>query len=47
MGSTAFLVGPMNQLKAMFKPTRLIATILYLGSLVMTLVVVFVVCLCG
>eukprot|EP01129_Flabellula_baltica_P017730 TRINITY_DN993_c0_g1_i1.p1 TRINITY_DN993_c0_g1~~TRINITY_DN993_c0_g1_i1.p1 ORF type:complete len:184 (+),score=24.96 TRINITY_DN993_c0_g1_i1:62-553(+) len=40
--STAFLYGPMEQLKAMFKPTRIIATIIYIGSLVMTLVVVLV-----
>ncbi|XP_070318810.1 vesicle transport protein SFT2B isoform X2 [Odocoileus virginianus] len=30
LGSTAFLMGPMKQLKRMFEPTRLIATIMVL-----------------
>jgi len=38
VGSTLFLMGPMNQLKKMFDPTRLIATIVFLACLVMTLV---------
>jgi len=36
--STIFLMGPMNQLKKMFDPTRLIATIVFIGSVIMTLV---------
>jgi hypothetical protein len=36
--STLFLMGPMNQLKRMFDPTRLIATIVFILSVVMTLV---------
>jgi len=31
---TFFLSGPLNQLKKMFEPTRLIATIVYLTSIV-------------
>jgi len=31
-------MGPMNQLKKMFDPTRLIATIVFIASVVMTLV---------
>lgn len=40
---TFFLVGPMNQLKKMFDPSRLIATIVFLGAIVMTLVSALVV----
>jgi len=41
--STGFLVGPMRQLKMMLKPTRLIATIVYVAALVLTLVAAFVI----
>ncbi|KAJ6662227.1 hypothetical protein lerEdw1_012390 [Lerista edwardsae] len=37
LGSTIFLMGPMKQLKRMFEPTRLIATIVMLVCLVLTL----------
>ncbi|XP_053933672.1 vesicle transport protein SFT2B isoform X5 [Cuculus canorus] len=37
IGSTCFLMGPMKQLKRMFEPTRLIATIVMLLCLVLTL----------
>ncbi|XP_077198149.1 vesicle transport protein SFT2B [Paroedura picta] len=37
LGSTIFLMGPMRQLKRMFEPTRLIATIVMLLCLVLTL----------
>ncbi|NXB55497.1 SFT2B protein, partial [Struthidea cinerea] len=37
IGSTMFLMGPMKQLKRMFEPTRLIATIVMLLCLVLTL----------
>uniref|UniRef100_A0A8D0GV96 Vesicle transport protein n=1 Tax=Sphenodon punctatus TaxID=8508 RepID=A0A8D0GV96_SPHPU len=37
IGSTVFLMGPMKQLKRMFEPTRLIATIVMLLCLVLTL----------
>ncbi|XP_009077405.1 PREDICTED: vesicle transport protein SFT2B, partial [Acanthisitta chloris] len=37
IGSTMFLMGPMNQLKKMFEPTRLIATIVMLLCLILTL----------
>ncbi len=43
IGSTLFLVGPSAQLKRMFKETRIVATILFLGSLIGTLVFVFLV----
>ncbi|NXC69299.1 SFT2B protein, partial [Anhinga anhinga] len=33
IGSTLFLMGPMKQLKRMFEPTRLIATIVMLVSI--------------
>lgn len=38
---TLFLSGPVKQLKAMFAKTRIIITLLYLGSIVATLVVAF------
>lgn len=38
LGSTMFLMGPLNQLKKMFDPSRLVATIVFLICLVMTLV---------
>uniref|UniRef100_A0A674HB74 Vesicle transport protein n=1 Tax=Taeniopygia guttata TaxID=59729 RepID=A0A674HB74_TAEGU len=37
IGSTMFLMGPMKQLKRMFEPTRLIATIVMLLCLILTL----------
>ncbi|XP_064413407.1 vesicle transport protein SFT2B isoform X2 [Latimeria chalumnae] len=37
LGSTLFLMGPLKQLKRMFEPTRLIATIVMLVCLVLTL----------
>uniref|UniRef100_A0A8C3LZY8 Vesicle transport protein n=1 Tax=Chrysolophus pictus TaxID=9089 RepID=A0A8C3LZY8_CHRPC len=37
IGSTLFLMGPMKQLKKMFEPTRLIATIVMLLCLILTL----------
>ncbi|XP_049737272.1 vesicle transport protein SFT2B [Elephas maximus indicus] len=37
LGSTIFLMGPMKQLKRMFEPTRLIATVVMLLCLVLTL----------
>ncbi|XP_053163512.1 vesicle transport protein SFT2B [Hemicordylus capensis] len=37
LGSTIFLMGPMKQLKRMFEPTRLIATIVMLLCLILTL----------
>nr|XP_046257673.1 vesicle transport protein SFT2A [Scatophagus argus] len=41
LSSTCFLMGPMKQLKRMFEPTRLIATIVMLLCLVLTLCAVF------
>jgi len=38
---TAFLWGPCAQLKSMFAPVRAVATVVYLLSIVLTLVVVF------
>lgn len=37
IGSTIFLMGPMKQLKRMFEPTRLIATVLVLLCFALTL----------
>ncbi|NXY91348.1 SFT2B protein, partial [Alcedo cyanopectus] len=37
IGSTLFLMGPVKQLKRMFEPTRLIATIVMLLCLILTL----------
>ena len=42
LGSTMFLIGPMRQLKRMFKKTRFIASLLFILSLIGTLVFVFV-----
>ncbi|KAM9804398.1 vesicle transport protein SFT2A [Neosynchiropus ocellatus] len=39
--STCFLMGPLKQLKRMFEPTRLIATIVMLLCLILTLCSVF------
>ncbi|XP_008320494.1 vesicle transport protein SFT2A [Cynoglossus semilaevis] len=41
LSSTCFLMGPLKQLKRMFEPTRLIATIVMLLCLVLTLCAVF------
>ncbi|CAH1226115.1 SFT2D2 [Branchiostoma lanceolatum] len=41
LGSTCFLMGPINQLKRMFKETRIIATIVVLICLALTLCAVF------
>ncbi|XP_068597312.1 vesicle transport protein SFT2A [Brachionichthys hirsutus] len=41
LGSTCFLMGPLKQLKRMFEPTRLIATIVMLLCFVLTLCAVF------
>ncbi|XP_077102525.1 vesicle transport protein SFT2A [Siphateles boraxobius] len=41
ISSTCFLMGPLKQLKRMFEPTRLIATIMMLLFLVLTLCAVF------
>ncbi|XP_068183005.1 vesicle transport protein SFT2A [Antennarius striatus] len=41
LGSTCFLMGPLNQLKRMFEPTRLIATIVMLLCFVLTLCAAF------
>ncbi|TMS04678.1 Vesicle transport protein SFT2A [Larimichthys crocea] len=41
LASTCFLMGPLKQLKRMFEPTRLIATIVMLLCLVLTLCAVF------
>lgn len=38
MMATCFLMGPVKQIKKMFAPTRLIATIIVLFALIMTLV---------
>jgi len=41
LGSTMFLMGPWRQIKNMFNPTRLIATLVYLGALALTLYAAF------
>ncbi|XP_064014295.1 vesicle transport protein SFT2A isoform X3 [Pogoniulus pusillus] len=41
LASTCFLMGPVKQLKAMFEPKRLIATIVMLLCLLLTLCAVF------
>ena len=41
LASTFFLVGPLRQLKNMTQPTRLIASIVFLGSMALTLYAVF------
>eukprot|EP01107_Rhizomastix_libera_P008132 TRINITY_DN23225_c0_g1_i1.p1 TRINITY_DN23225_c0_g1~~TRINITY_DN23225_c0_g1_i1.p1 ORF type:complete len:158 (-),score=27.88 TRINITY_DN23225_c0_g1_i1:47-520(-) len=38
LASTCFLMGPLNQLKKMVEPSRLICTIIYVASMVLTLV---------
>ncbi|RNF12224.1 uncharacterized protein Tco025E_06493 [Trypanosoma conorhini] len=42
IGSTLFLCGPLTQLKRMFDPTRLLATVVYLSSMVLTFIVALV-----
>ncbi|GJJ75668.1 hypothetical protein EMPS_08026 [Entomortierella parvispora] len=41
--STTFLIGPGKQLRTMFAPVRMVASIVYLGLIVLTLVMAFVV----
>ena len=41
IGSTLFFVGPARQCKLMFKNIRLIATLLFIGSIIGTIVFVF------
>lgn len=41
--STCFLMGPLNQLKKMFAPTRVIATLLVIVMFCLTLFAAFVV----
>jgi hypothetical protein len=43
IGSTLFLMGPLNQLKRMLERQRIIATLVYLGSITATLVIAFTV----
>ena len=42
LSGSFFLSGPTTQLQKMFHPTRKIATVLYIGSLLITLLVAFV-----
>ncbi|XP_048343493.1 vesicle transport protein SFT2A [Sphaerodactylus townsendi] len=41
LSSTCFLMGPVKQLKKMFEPTRLLATLIMLFSFILTLCAVF------
>ncbi|KAF8947579.1 hypothetical protein BGZ47_008597 [Haplosporangium gracile] len=41
MLSTTFLIGPGKQLKTMFAPVRMVASIIFLAMIVVTLVVAF------
>ncbi|KAM9382729.1 vesicle transport protein SFT2A [Phaethornis superciliosus] len=41
LASTCFLMGPMKQLKSMFEPKRLVATVVMLLCLILTLCAVF------
>ncbi|XP_057262914.1 vesicle transport protein SFT2A isoform X1 [Pezoporus wallicus] len=41
LASTCFLMGPLKQLKAMFEPKRLVATVVMLLCLILTLCAVF------
>jgi len=41
LASTMFLWGPCSQLKKMFAPERLVATVVYLGSMALTLFLAF------
>ncbi|KAF9975912.1 hypothetical protein BGZ73_000259 [Actinomortierella ambigua] len=38
---TAFLIGPMRQLKTMFAPVRMVASIVYIVLLILTLIIAF------
>ncbi|CAD5211585.1 unnamed protein product [Bursaphelenchus xylophilus] len=38
IGGTFFLSGPLNQLKKMFEPTRLVATLIYILMIILTLI---------
>ncbi|GLJ16291.1 hypothetical protein SUGI_0274630 [Cryptomeria japonica] len=38
LASTAFLVGPMRQVNMMFDPARIVASIIFIGSIVIALV---------
>lgn len=44
LASTCFLMGPVNQIKKMFAPTRIIATIIVLVSIGLTLFAAIKVC---
>lgn len=44
IGSTFFLFGPCSQLKRMFDPVRIVATLVYLAAIGLTLFVAFKVC---
>ncbi|KAG0207906.1 hypothetical protein BGX28_000990 [Mortierella sp. GBA30] len=39
--STAFLIGPARQLKTMFAPVRMVASIVYLSLIIITFIVAF------
>merc|ERR1712130_986099 len=41
LASTMFLWGPMRQIKAMFKPIRAVATIIYLSTIILTFYLAF------
>ncbi|KAF9422306.1 hypothetical protein BGZ94_008598 [Podila epigama] len=43
MLSTSFLIGPAKQLKTMFAPVRMVASIVFLALIVVTLIVAFTV----
>jgi len=47
LASTMFLMGPMSQCKSMFESKRIVATIVYLASIVFTLVMALVVKIVG
>ncbi|RZC56544.1 hypothetical protein C5167_015397 [Papaver somniferum] len=38
VGSTAFLIGPAQQLRMMFDPVRVCATAIYIGSVILALI---------
>ncbi|KAI3915930.1 hypothetical protein MKW98_004371 [Papaver atlanticum] len=38
VGSTAFLIGPAQQLRMMFDPVRVCATTIYIGSVILALI---------
>ncbi len=39
--STVFLMGPVNQIKRMMEESRIIATVVYVGAIIGTLVIAF------